>query len=1276
MEIIMADKTSTTANKMRLADKVKKLRDGIRMHTYNERTEDKGGDVDVTEVEHNGQVVGRYVQHDGVLTESSASEDAQATGLHAEVAKKLGAGDQIVHTKPEDVSIVANEMQRDSVKNKDNQKTQKPEGEAKLDNCWQAEKAKTPAKGGKEVKAEKLDKAVTPPTKPKAPEAPKTNVIDYKKLTPAPPAKPNWKVKSEARKEAKRETTPGAYKAKSGTWMVKSTDELKKKWSVIMDSMGKFRDPLSKAASIISIEEFRARKRRLDLLDRANQPNYEPGQEPNDRSGSGPFQNAISKQRQSLSRQAAGRQIPLPVDDQGQTKANVLPPETLTSKLPEPAFSMDLNDDPVKKAEFDPKAFNPLLLQSYPTAENGLESLLSHLQQLEHFHGMALTSASQKDFYHNLSAIDRNKAMAKAARALKYLKRGIEMTKLSIATRDSAKPDWGDLIGKHNAKVNQLGAFSFANTLPGFNCPGRGDCGDGFCYGMNGNQNMPGAIALRGRNSGLIHRDDFAEGAIHALKTAPKMMTVEIDPDMFDANRDLPLFKHVLEGKPELVEKMNNKTGKPYKVVRFRVRAGDTIRWHDTGDIINQKHVQDMETIMSKFPEKKFYAYSKSLHLNLDGPRGLQNFNLIQSVGGKHDDKIDLSKPHTRYFADPDQPEKEGYHSVYMSDHPAIMGETNIALTPHGGGRKKLDVDTTNKILDDKGAPIDTSKLNKSIEITSVPNWVKHDQPDVVSQCMAGGAHGKLRGLHVMMQSTDQPLQKSDEADAIEKEKLEKAYRRYKSSPRSGSTPGGHYTARGHWKEWDEPSEAEMARSRARRAAEEKAKTKAEADKPKTEEPAKENLEKGEIVKFGAPKAPAKPTTPEPQAKIVSIDSKPEAGVQTRAQKLMAAMKAHGTQGGSDFARDEKRINKIKANNTIKMHTADKPGVVKPEFKAPAEPEVQSRESRVKGSLARIEQLRTELRNKSVDSAPATGSPRSGIAKLAAAMDKKKKTKKEPVKKSEQLPGGMASGKSFKDFSLAEKFAIMRGSQMESKEHGSAGSEIASDHVVEHGKEYYGNKGLPKLEGELSKSDNLPPSFEEKGPSVETAEEAHALSLQHGQAAQRFASAGAKGEAARHHKEAAAFFAHAGKLAKPVKKTEELGKAKPATYDELKNNPVPAPHGTIQNLDAHQALSMAQKHHAVAQQHKAAGRLDSSKYHADQAEAYLKQHQQLRDGLGKADPVPTATPSWSGQAGSGATNSIDAAAQNAAAGAGKAVADVGSKIGNFFTGGDQFAAGR
>jgi Gene product 88 len=115
-----------------------------------------------------------------------------------------------------------------------------------------------------------------------------------------------------------------------------------------------------------------------------------------------------------------------------------------------------------------------------------------------------------------------------------------------------------------------------------------------------------------------------------------------------------------------------------------RKRSYNVVRIHDSGDFYSQAYYDAWCEIARAMPDKVFYAYTKSMHLDLWGGKP-DNFRLVQSLGGKHDKRVDLSKPHSRIFASHAAREAAGYVDGNVSDLPAIEGEIRIGLVYHGG---------------------------------------------------------------------------------------------------------------------------------------------------------------------------------------------------------------------------------------------------------------------------------------------------------------------------------------------------------------------------------------------------------------------------------------------------------------------------------------------------------------------------------------------------------------------------------------------------------------
>jgi hypothetical protein len=107
-----------------------------------------------------------------------------------------------------------------------------------------------------------------------------------------------------------------------------------------------------------------------------------------------------------------------------------------------------------------------------------------------------------------------------------------------------------------------------------------------------------------------------------------------------------------------------------------------TIRIHDSGDFFSQAYLDAWFRIAATFPRKRFYAYSKSLHL--DWSRCPSNLRLVQSLGGKMDGAIDTTRSHTRIFATRAERLAAGYMDGTRTDRPAMRGEIRIGFVYHG----------------------------------------------------------------------------------------------------------------------------------------------------------------------------------------------------------------------------------------------------------------------------------------------------------------------------------------------------------------------------------------------------------------------------------------------------------------------------------------------------------------------------------------------------------------------------------------------------------------
>ncbi len=189
---------------------------------------------------------------------------------------------------------------------------------------------------------------------------------------------------------------------------------------------------------------------------------------------------------------------------------------------------------------------------------------------------------------------------------------------------------------KNNAKLKKLKTISFSTpafrSADGFEvCPKAGGCAT-LCYARQGHYTTPVVANAREYN-------------------------------LAKARGPLPLF---IQMAIEDLHKL-----KP-----------SIVRLHDSGDFFSQPYLDAWCEVMGQFPKVKFYAYTKSFHL--DFSRIPSNFQVVQSMGGLMDSSIDHSKSHARMFPTHSARRAAGYVDGNVNDAHAIKGTRNIGLVYHG----------------------------------------------------------------------------------------------------------------------------------------------------------------------------------------------------------------------------------------------------------------------------------------------------------------------------------------------------------------------------------------------------------------------------------------------------------------------------------------------------------------------------------------------------------------------------------------------------------------
>lgn len=173
-------------------------------------------------------------------------------------------------------------------------------------------------------------------------------------------------------------------------------------------------------------------------------------------------------------------------------------------------------------------------------------------------------------------------------------------------------------------------------------------------YNFNGGNTCPGASACRGvcyAKQGRYIMSSVQNARLHNLNAFLESPTAFIAGAIADLTRFV----------------------KRYNVVRI----------HDSGDFFSQSYLDAWKTIAASFPNVIFYAYTKSLFLDISAGKP-QNLRIVQSLGGKYDANINMGESHARIFSDDAARINAGYVDGNVNDIPAIVGENRIGLVYHG----------------------------------------------------------------------------------------------------------------------------------------------------------------------------------------------------------------------------------------------------------------------------------------------------------------------------------------------------------------------------------------------------------------------------------------------------------------------------------------------------------------------------------------------------------------------------------------------------------------
>lgn len=115
----------------------------------------------------------------------------------------------------------------------------------------------------------------------------------------------------------------------------------------------------------------------------------------------------------------------------------------------------------------------------------------------------------------------------------------------------------------------------------------------------------------------------------------------------------------------------------------------NTVRVHVSGDFFSQVYFDAWMTVARIYPNKKFYAYTKSIPYWLERREDIpKNFNLTSSMGGRKDELIELNNLKFAKVLLTEADAKKEKLEIDHDDSHAYDGKKSFGLLIHGTQRK------------------------------------------------------------------------------------------------------------------------------------------------------------------------------------------------------------------------------------------------------------------------------------------------------------------------------------------------------------------------------------------------------------------------------------------------------------------------------------------------------------------------------------------------------------------------------------------------------------
>jgi hypothetical protein len=154
----------------------------------------------------------------------------------------------------------------------------------------------------------------------------------------------------------------------------------------------------------------------------------------------------------------------------------------------------------------------------------------------------------------------------------------------------------------------------------------------------------------------------------------------------------------------EILKRCKSKLSMVNLIVESLPSKAKIIRVHVSGDFFNQTYFDAWMKVAETFPDKKFYAYTKSIPYWLARKDSIpKNFSLTSSKGGRNDKLIELNNLKYAEVLFSEEEAKAHKLEIDHDDSHAYNGKKSFGLLLHGAQKKSTKASKALSALKKKG---------------------------------------------------------------------------------------------------------------------------------------------------------------------------------------------------------------------------------------------------------------------------------------------------------------------------------------------------------------------------------------------------------------------------------------------------------------------------------------------------------------------------------------------------------------------------------------------